>query len=310
MNYALHLLIYLSIYLIVAMSLNMVVGYGGFLSLAHAGYCAVGAYAYALATLKLGWGFIPSVALGVIIALFLSLALSLASWKFKGNFFVLISLAVQAMLFSLFYNWVHPGAAMGTWANLTNGPFGVAGIPKPAAPLAVLTRLVNLLGFRLDALGAMAVLSVILAIGCLCVSRLLLTSAWGRLLKAMRDDELALRGLGKNVRLAKLQLFAVSCGLAAVAGALYASYVSYIDPSTASLDESILMLCMVIVGGAGNFRGPLFGAFILLAIPEGLRFAHISDAVAADIRLALYGVLLMILMHFRPQGVAGEYRIE
>jgi branched-chain amino acid transport system permease protein len=136
------------------------------------------------------------------------------------------------------------------------------------------------------------------------------SSPWGRLLKAMRDDELAARGLGKNIRLVKVQAFAVACGMVAVAGTIYASYVSYIDPSIASLDESILMLCMVIVGGGGNFRGPLVGALVLLSIPELLRFVNIPDVMAANIRLMVYGLLLVLMMHFRPQGLAGEYRLE
>jgi branched-chain amino acid transport system permease protein len=126
----------------------------------------------------------------------------------------------------------------------------------------------------------------------------------------MRDDELALRGLGKNVRLAKLQVFAISCGMAAIAGAIYASYVGYINPSAASLDQSILMLCMVLVGGVSNLKGPLVGALLLLTIPELLRFAQIPDEFAANVRLMLYGVALVLMMHFRPQGIAGEHRIQ
>lgn len=299
MNYLLHLLIYLNIYAIVAMSLNMVVGYCGLLSLAHAGYFAVGGYAYALATLKLGWGLLPSLGLGVGLAAVLSLALSLPAWRFKGDFFVMVSLSVQALLFSLFYNWSSPGAEPGTLANLTNGPFGLAGIPKP-----------SLVFFTVDSLTGIALLSLVTAILCGLMCWRLLSSPWGRLLKAMRDDELALRSMGKNVRRAKMEVFAISCGMVAIAGALYASYVSYIDPSAASLNESILMLCIVLVGGVANLRGPLVGALVLLAIPELLRFAQIPDAVAANVRLMLYGLALVLMMHFRPQGIAGEYRIE
>jgi len=299
MNYILHLCIYLSIYIILALSLNIVVGYCGLLTLAHAGYFALGSYAYALATLKLGWGFFPSMTIGIGIAMVLSLAVSVPAWRFKGDFFVMVSLAVQALLFSLFYNWSSPGMGPGSWTNLTNGPFGLAGIPKPV-----------IIGVRLDTPGSIAMLSLILAGGCVFFSWLLLSSPWGRLLKAMRDDELAARGLGKNVRLAKVQAFAVACGLAAIAGVLYAAYVGYIDPSAASLDESILMLCMVIVGGVGNFQGPLVGAFVLLGIPEALRLVHIPDAMAANIRLMAYGLLLVLMMHFRSKGLAGEYRIE
>jgi branched-chain amino acid transport system permease protein len=235
MNYFLHLLIYLNIYLIVSMSLNLVVGYCGLLTLAHAGYFALGSYVYALAALKLGWGFVPGMLLSVGIAAGLSLAVSLPAWRFRGDFFVMISLAVQVLLFSLFYNWT----------NLTNGSEGLANIPKP-----------KLLGISFDSMGSIAALSLMLAAGCALLSWLLLTSPWGRLLQAMRDDELATRGLGKNTRLLKVQAFAIACGMVAIAGVIYAAYISYIDPSAASLDHSILMLCMIIVGGMGNFWGP------------------------------------------------------
>jgi branched-chain amino acid transport system permease protein len=299
MSYFLHLFIYFNINAIVALSLNLLMGYCGLLTLAHAGYFALGSYAYALATVKLGWGFFPAVGLGVVLAAVMSLAISLPAIRFKGDFFVLVSLAVQTLLFSLLYNWSTPGAEIGTWQNLTNGSFGISNIPRP-----------NLWGWQLDSIESMAGLAFVTAILCGAIVWLLLSSPWGRLLKVIRDDELAARGLGKNTKLAKIQAVAIACGLAAVAGALYAAYVNYIDPSTASLDESILMTCMVLVGGVGNFRGPLVGAFVLLAIPEALRFAAIPDAVAANIRLGLYGLLLVVMMRFRPQGIAGDYRID
>ncbi|MBL7204159.1 MAG: branched-chain amino acid ABC transporter permease [Desulfobacteraceae bacterium] len=298
MNYILHLTIYLSIYIILASSLNIVVGYCGLLTLAHAAYFAIGCYSYAITTLY-GWGFVPSLAVGVGVAMLLSLFISLPAWRFRGDFFVIVSLAVQALLFSLFYNWNSPGADPGTLKNLTNGPFGIAGISKP-----------DILGIRFDTIGDICVLSIILAGTCLLVSWLLLSSPWGRLLKAVRDDELVARGLGKNTRLVKIHAFAVACGMAAVSGVIYASYVGYIDPSSASLDESILMLCMVMVGGVGNIRGPIVGALVLLLIPEALRFLDIPDTVAANIRLLAYGLLLIFMMHFRPQGLAGVYRVE
>jgi branched-chain amino acid transport system permease protein len=91
---------------------------------------------------------------------------------------------------------------------------------------------------------------------------------------------------------------------------MYASYVSYIDPTSFTLDESILMLSMVIIGGTGNFRGPIVGAFTLIAIPEILRFIHLPDPVAANVRLLAYGLLLVIIIHLRSQGLAGEYRFK
>jgi branched-chain amino acid transport system permease protein len=286
MNYLIHLLIYFDIYVIVALSLNLVVGYCGMLTLVHAGFYAIGGYAYALLTLVMGWGFLPALFTAVLLAATLSLAVSLPAWRLKGDFFVLATLAVQALIFSLLYNWSDPNASLGTWNNLTNGPFGISGIPKP-----------KILGFAVTDSPSFFVWR-------------LTSSPWGRVLVAMREDELAARNLGKNTRLLKVQALAIASGLVSVAGTLYAAYVGYLDPSSASLEESILMLSMVIVGGVGNFRGPVIGAIVLIAVPELLRFLDFPDALAANFRLAIYGLLLVLMMHFRPQGISGKYRLS
>ena len=154
-------------------------------------------------------------------------------------------------------------------------------------------------------------LFTIIAVVLLILSRHLLNSPWGNLLKAIRDDELAARGLGKNVRLAKVQAVAIACALAALAGVMYSSLVNFVDPSIADLPEAILMISMVIVGGVGNsFRGPFVGALVLIALPELLRFLEIPGTLSGQLRLAVYGLLLVLLMHFRPQGLAGEYRMQ
>jgi len=201
----------------------------------------------------------------------------------------MLSLSIQVALYSLFYNWT----------DLTGGPFGITGIPRPV-----------ILGYKFDTIHSIFLLSAVFMVLCGGIVFILLRSPWGRALKAMRDDELAARGLGKNTRLLKLQAFLIACSMVAVAGGLYATYVSYIDPTSFTLDESILMLSMVIIGGTGNFRGPIVGAFTLIAIPEILRFLHIPDAVAANVRLLAYGLLIVIMAHTRPQGLAGEYRFK
>jgi branched-chain amino acid transport system permease protein len=291
-------MIFMSIYGIVAASLNIVSGYCGLLTMAHASYFAIGCYTYALAA-KSGMDFIPACLLGMVISGMVSLALSVPSWRMRGDSFVLISLAVQQMLFSLFQNWTNPNSEPGTWTNLTNGTFGLTNIPKP-----------TICGLTITDVQGTAILSACSLVACLLFSKLLLSSPWARMLQATRDDELATRGMGKNVRLAKMQAIAISCGMAAFGGALYAAYVNYVDPTIASLDESMLILCMVLVGGTGNFRGPFIGAVVLLAIPELLRFAGLPDAVASNIRLLIYGLMLILMMHFRPRGLAGSYRVS
>jgi branched-chain amino acid transport system permease protein len=299
MDYILHLIVYLDIYLIVALSLNLVVGYCGLLTLAHAGYYAIGGYAYAIISLKLGGSFAPAAFAGALLAAILSLAVSLPSWRLRGDFFVLASLAAQTLIAAALFNWASPDAPIGSWANLTNGPLGITGIPKP-----------NFFGVSITTSFSMAVFASAVSAVCALILWRLKTSPWGRLLLVMRDDELAARGLGKNTRLLKVQAFAISSALVAIAGSLYAAQVRYIDPSAASLDESILMLSMVIVGGMGNFRGPVVGAGILVLLPEALRFLEFPEAQAANLRLLIYGLLLVLFMHLRPQGIAGNYRMK
>lgn len=299
MNYLLHLLVYLDIYVIVALSLNLAVGYCGLLSLAHAGFYAVGGYAYSILAVNNGAGFFPAILVGALLAALLSLSLSLASWRLKGDFFVLVSLATQALIFSTLYNWSKAGATLGSRYNMTNGPFGISGIPRP-----------SFFGFSLSDPIAFAVFATVIAASCGFLFWRLTASPWGRLLVSMRDDELASRGLGKNTRLSKVQALGVSAAVAAVGGALYASHIRYLDPSSASLDESILILSMVIVGGLGNIKGPIVGAAVLIGLPEFLRLLPFPDAQAANLRLGVYGLLLILLMHLRPQGIAGEYRLE
>lgn len=126
-----------------------------------------------------------------------------------------LSLGVQAFLFSLLYNWFNPSASLGSWSNLTNGPFGITGIARPV-----------IMGYRFNSVGSIAALSCVLLTLSALVFWRLKDSPWGRLLKVMRDDELAARGLGKNTRLAKVQAFAFACAFAGLAGVIYASYIA------------------------------------------------------------------------------------
>jgi branched-chain amino acid transport system permease protein len=300
MKYLLHHLIYFEIYLIVTLSLNLVVGYCGLLTLAHAGYFAIGGYAYAVLTIAAGWGFIPAALAGVAIGATLSLAVSLPSWRLRDDFYLLVSLAVQAIIFTLIYNWYSSDGRLGSWTNLTNGPSGITGIPRP-----------SLFGWTFSSQESFALLTSCVAISSGFILWILMRSPWGRVLKCMRDDEVATRAIGKNTRLAKIQACAIACAFASLAGSLYAAYVQFIDPSSGSLNEGISMLTMVIVGGLGNFRGSVVGAMVVVLLPELIRLIPgIPDGVAANLRLLIYGALLVAMMHWRPQGLAGTYRLH
>ncbi len=289
MNYFFHLLVYFEIYIIVALSLNLLIGYSGLLQVAHAAYFGVGAYAGSLLMLKLGFGFLPALIFSGIVAAVFSLMVSLPAWRFRGDYFVMISLAVQVTLYSIMYNWV----------DLTNGPYGLTGIPKPA-----------ILSSEYATPGSVAALYAVIVALLAGILGVLKISPFGRSLQAMRDDELAARSIGLPVRKLKVESFLIASAMVGIAGCMYASYVRFIDPSSFTLDESILMLSMVIVGGTGNIRGPVVGAAVLIALPELLRFLSMPDTVAANVRLLAYGLLLIVMMHLRPQGLAGKYRFE
>lgn len=289
MSYVLHLVVLFEIYAIVALSLNLLIGYAGLLQVAHAAFFGVGAYASAIAATRFGVDLVPSLLLAAFVAGGLSLLVSLPAWRFRSDYFVMVSLAVQVALYSAIYNWV----------AVTNGPFGLSSIPKP-----------TIAGFVFNTNGGISILYGIIAILLSAVIVLIKLSPVGRSLEAMRDDELAARALGIQTRTLKLQVFFVASAMAGIAGGMYGAYVGFIDPTSFTLDSSILMLSMVIVGGTGNVRGPLVGVAVLLGIPEVLRLLAIPDPIAANLRLLAYGLLLILMMHWRPQGLAGKYRFE
>ena len=289
MNYLYHLVIYFEIYAVVALTLNLLIGYGGLLQVAHAAYYGVGAYTAALLWNQAGLGFFPGLLAGAGMAGLLSLLVSLPAWRFRGDFFVMISMAVQSLIYAVLYNWT----------DLTNGPFGITGIPRPEIfdyEFVTTSSITLLFGGLAAAIGGLIAM--------------LKWSPFGRALIAMRDDELAARSIGIPVDRLKLLAFAIAAALVAIAGGMYASYVSYIDPTSFGLNESILMLSMVIVGGTGNVRGPLVGAAVLILLPEALRMVDLPDSVAANVRLLAYGLLLVLMMRLRPQGLAGAYRFQ
>lgn len=289
MTYWLILLIYLEIYLMISASLDLLVGYSGLLHVAHAAYFGLGAYTLAIFTKQLGIGFIPALMLSGVVSGICSLLVSLPSGRLRGDSFILISMAIQMGIFALMVNW----------QALTGGALGIAAIPQPSIGGIICATQKSICVFY----GLICLLALIIV-------SWLKRSPFGLSLQAMRDDELAAKSLGIPVQRLKIWAFFISSFVVGVAGGMYAAYASYIDPTGFNLNQSILMLSMVIVGGTGNVRGPLIGAGVLVALPELLRFAQFPSAVAANLRLLVYGVLLIVMMLVRPQGLAGRYRFE
>lgn len=289
MNYILHLLIMINIYLILAFSLNLLVGYTGLLSIAHAAFYGIGAYISTLFVMKLGINFFIAIPLTIILAMLLSLLVSVPSIRLKGDYFILATLGFQAVIYGILYNWV----------SVTRGPYGIPGIPRP-----------EIFGFRFGNIPSYFILSTTFAVLVFFVFRQMILAPFGRTLKAIREDETVALGLGKNVVKFKKVSFAISAGMAAIAGALYAGYMTYIDPTSFTIYESIFILSMILIGGTGNIKGSVVGVILVILIPEMLRFLGLPQSIAANARQMIYGLLLVILMYFRPQGIAGEYKFE
>ena len=289
MNYLLHIFIMINIYFILSLSLNLLVGYTGLLSICHAAFYGIGAYISTLFMIKLGMNFFPALLIGVLGAAIASLIVAIPSLRLKGDYFILTSLGFQVIVFGILYNWV----------AVTRGPYGIPGIPRP-----------KVLGFEFGSIPTYFILSGIFALLAIFVLWRFTSSPFGRVLKAIREDELATKALGKNVTNFKILAFMIAAGIAAIAGSLYAGYVTYIDPTSFTLDESIFILSIIIIGGAGNLRGPIIGSAILIVLPEALRFLGIPDTIAPNVRQMIYGALLIILMRLRTQGIAGEYKFE
>lgn len=299
MNYILHHAVYLAVYVLLASGLNLTVGYCGVLTMAHASFFGIGAYTYAILALSWTSELLPTMVLAVGLAVLTSAGVALLAVRMRGDFFAMASLGFQSLVYCLVHNWSASDAPIGSWRNLTNGPFGIAGIPRP-----------TVLGYRVTSPADFALLSLTTCVLVLIGVRVILQAPWAQLLRALRDDELAARALGIGAGRSKAEAIAISAALAAIAGVLQAAYLGFVDASVASLDQSILLLCMVVVGGTGNWKGPLIGALVLLFIPELLRFVELPTSVAAELRLLLYGLSLVALMHRRPQGLAGVYRLE
>jgi len=284
--YLLHILILIGIYVILAESLNLIAGYAGLLSIAHAAFYGVGAYVAALLALNYAvppWLTIPA---GMLAAAAVGALVAWPALRVRDDYFVVATFAFQVIVFSVMNNWV----------ALTGGPLGLPGIPRP-----------DFFGLTVKSHGGFLVLTWLCAAAVVFVCWRLARAPFGRVLRALREDEVFAAALGKDVASFKVRVFAIGAAMAAVGGCLYAYYITFIDPTSFTVMESIFIISIVIVGGAGSLRGAALGAAVLVIMPEALRFLGLPSSVAANLRQIFYGLLLILFMVFRPQGLIGEF---
>jgi branched-chain amino acid transport system permease protein len=289
MEYLLHILILIGIYIILSVSLNLIVGYAGLLSIAHAAFYGVGAYVAALLALKLNSPFLANIICAIILSGLLGALVGIPSLRIRDDYFAIATFAFQVITFSIMNNWV----------SFTGGPMGLPGIPQP-----------TIFGLEINTHYRFLFLISFLCIVTFWICHKIVNSPFGRVLKAIREDEVFAQAMGKNVASYKVLVFVIGAGMASVAGVMYAYYISFIDPTSFTVMESIFIISIVIIGGAGNIWGSVLAAVILVILPEALRFVGMPSAIAANMRQIIYGGLLVMFMLFRPQGFIGEYSFK
>jgi branched-chain amino acid transport system permease protein len=265
------------VYAVVALGLNLLMGYGGQISVGHAAFFGIGAYTSAILSVDFGWSFWAALPAALVLASLCGLLLGLPTLRVRGHYLILATLGFGEIVRLILQNW----------QQVTKGPTGIVGIPP-----------VKLFGFALQSERHFYYLALaFLAVALLVTYRLVRTRV-GRELISVRDNELAAELMGVDTVRVKLFAFTVSAAFAGVAGSLYAHMSGFISPDVFTFEVSVAVLIMVMLGGAATIFGPVLGAVLLTALPELLRDFK-------DLYLVFYGVGILLLSIFLPKGLAG-----
>jgi branched-chain amino acid transport system permease protein len=272
--YVLHVFNLILYYIVLSVSLDLQVGMLGLLNFGQIGFTAIGAYTVAVLTLTVfheWWGFWVAMLLGGGLAGLAGILVGLSTFKIRGDYFCIVSLGFGEVIRYIALNWV----------SVTHGPQGLTGIPAP-----------KIFSWALSSRGDFYWFILVLALLTLLLTVRMKNSYLGRAWVAMREDELATEAMGVNLVKFKVMNITISAMIAGIAGGFFAGYLNYIAPTSFLSNESLNIMCMVILGGAGSIWGAVVGASILTLIPEILR-------PIADYRMLLF-------MIFRPKGVLGK----
>ncbi len=274
-SYLMNVLVFVGIHTMLAVALNLLLGYAGQISLGHAAFFGLGAYGSGVLSATYQWN--PWLAM-LVVALTvgcIAYAIGFPILKLKGHYLAMATLGLGIIVFIVFNEWV----------EVTSGPSGFSGIPSLQLGPVV---------FDNDFKNYYLVWSFVL--GCVLLSVNLANSRIGRAFRAIHDAETAARVMGVNARLLKVQVFALSAMICAIAGSLYAHVMTFIAPPSFGFNISVELLTMVVIGGLGSIYGSFLGALLLTMLPEFLRFMHDYDIV-------FYGGLLMVMTIFMPGGL-------
>jgi branched-chain amino acid transport system permease protein len=290
-DFMLLLAIYIGIYVILALGLNLIAGYTGLLSLCQAAFFGIGAYTTAILMTAAGFNFwLAAGASGCITSLF-GFLIGLPTLRLKGDYLAIATLGFGEIVKNVILNW----------DSLTRGPMGINGVPAP--------KLAGLLIHPDNKLLFTVFIWIFVVLTYLALGRIV-RSRFGRALEAIREDEIAASSMGISVTKYKITAFVIGSFAAGIAGSLWAVYNQSVAPQTFDFMLSILLLCMVVLGGLGNNPGALLGALILVIVSELPRLLGFSSVIPPQANQILFGVLLVVMMIYRPDGILGRKKTD
>jgi branched-chain amino acid transport system permease protein len=300
------------LYIMLALGLNIVVGYAGLLDLGYIAFYAVGAYLYALLAsphFGLHWPVWVILPMGAMVAAGFGVLLGAPTLKLRGDYLAIVTLGFGEIIRIFLTN-------LNTPINITNGPQGVSLIDPIAIGGFSLGETQSILGVTLPSTYTYYYLFLALSLAIVFISIRLQDSRIGRAWVAIREDEVAAAAMGINTRNVKLLAFAMGASFAGVSGGLFAGFQGFISPESFTLFESIIVLCMIVLGGMGNIAGVVLGALLITVFPEALRYLGDLQQLLLgrvlvdpnDLRLLVFGLALVMVMIFRPAGLLPSVR--
>jgi branched-chain amino acid transport system permease protein len=275
--YHVGILIFLGMNLMITIGLSLLMGYAGQISLGQAAFFGIGAYTTGILTTKLGFPIYLSCPLSILVTVSIAFAVGIPTLRLRGHYLAMATLGLGEIVHIVFNELL----------SLTGGPSGFGNIP-----------LIRIFGMELDNDYKYYIFVWAIVAFILFLSLNLIDSRVGRALKAIHKEEQTASTIGVNTSRLKLSIFVLSAGYAALAGFLYAHFVTFLSPGTFSLRFSVLLVTMVAVGGMGNIWGAVIGTAVLTLLPEYLRFFK-------DFDILIYGVILISIMILRPEGLYG-----
>lgn len=271
------------IYVMLGLGLNIVVGLAGLLDLGYVAFYAVGAYSYALLNHHFGIGFWAALPIGAGVGVLFGILLGFPVLRLRGDYLAIVTLGFGEIIRLILENW----------NEFSFGPSGIANIPRP-----------SLFSIQLSLHNAtiyLYYLMILLVLFTIFVVNRLQDSRIGRAWIALREDEVACEAMGVDRRKTKLTAFALGATWAGMAGVIFAAKTTFINPASFTIWESIIILCIVVLGGMGSIIGVILGAFVLILLPEYLR-------AFSEYRMLIFGGMLVLMMVFRPGGIVSDVR--